>query len=237
MFNNKKGYVGKSMSVRAKRAYENNEMPMSSWTKENMLEEIENIIDYHELNLDLNLLKKLTKDQIKNEFMKNSSWHHTGCLFNQTNFYEINEDWVITMTNEKLEQLIQDRKDYLEATKEERAKEKNAREERRIAKQQQKKYEKELEKLMEFSKYKTMTNFKKAIEAGRVDLDELREMNTANKNEKKVNIFKSTYGKIRKQFEITKNIKAGEAYDLYKENKLPNEIIEIMNNSQRAYTF
>lgn len=237
MFNNKKGYVGNSMSVRAKKAYENNEMPLSAWTKENMIEEIENIIDYHELNLDLNLLKKLTKDQIKNEFMRNSSWHHTGCLFNQTNFYEINEDWVITMTNEKLEQLIQDRKDYLEATKEERAKEKEAREERRLAKQQEKEYEKELEELMEFSKYKTMTNFKKAIEAGRVDLDELRAREEEQKLIKTANIFKSTYGKIRKQFEITKNIKAGEAYNLYKENKLPNEIIEVMNNSQRAYTF
>ena len=237
MFNNKKGYVGKSMSVRAKKAYENNEMPMSAWTKEDMIDEIESIISFYELELDLALFRKLTKDQIQNKFMRNSSWHHTGCLFNQTNFYEIKEEWVITMTNEKLEQLIQDRKDYLEATKEERAKEKEAREERRIAKQQEKEYEKELEKLMEFSKYKTMTNFKKAIEAGRVDLDELREMNTVSKNEKKVNIFKSTYGKIRKQFEITKNIKAGEAYELYKENKLPNEIIEIMNNSQRAYTF
>lgn len=237
MFNNKKGYVGKSMSVRAKRAYENNEMPLSAWTKENMLEEIENIIDYHELNLDLNLLKKLTKDQIKNEFMRNSSWHHTGCLFNQTNFYEVCEDWIIKTTNEKLEDLIQDRKDYLESTKEERAKEKEAREERRIAKQQQKEYEKELEELMEFSKYKTMTNFKKAIEAGRVDLDELRARKEEQKLIKTANIFKSTYGKIRKQFEITKNITTSEAYNLYKENKLPNEVIEIMNNNQRAYTF
>ena len=237
MFNNKKGYVGKSMSVRAKRAYENNEMPLSAWTKENMIEEIENIIDYHELNLDLNLLKKLTKDQIQKKFMINSSWHHTGCFFNQTNFYEVCEDWIIKTTNEKLEDLIQDRKDYLESTKEERAKEKEAREERRIAKQQQKEYEKELEELMEFSKYKTMTNFKKAIEAGRVDLDELRAREEEQKLIKTANIFKSTYGKIRKQFEITKNIKAGEAYNLYKENKLPNEIIEMMNNSQRAYTF
>ena len=209
MFNNKKGYVGKSMSVRAKRAYENNEMPLSAWTKENMLEEIENIIDYHELELDLGLFRKLTKDQIQKKFMRNSSWHHTGCLFNQTNFYEVCEAWIIKTTNEQLEQLIQDRKDYLEATKEERAKEKEAREEKRLAKQQEKEYEKELEKLMEFSKYNTMTNFKKAIEAGRVDLDELREKEEEQKLIKTANIFKSTYGKIRKQFEITKNIKAG----------------------------
>ena len=187
--------------------------------------------------MDLNLLKKLTKDQIKNEFMRNSSWHHTGCLFNQTNFYEVCEDWIIKTTNEKLEQLIQDRKDYLEATKEERAKEKEAREERRIAKQKQKEYEKELEKLMRFSKYKTMTNFKKAIEAGRVDLKELKEKAQEEKNEKKAITFKSLYGQIRKEFENTKHLKAGEAYELYQENKLPKEIIEVMNNSQRAYTF
>ena len=126
---------------------------------------------------------------------------------------------------------------FYEATKEERAKEKEAREEKRLANQQEKENEKKLEELMRFSKYKTMTNFKKAIEAERVDLKELKEKAQEEKDEKKAITFKSLYGQIRKEFENTKHLKAGEAYNLYKENKLPNEIIEIMNNNQRAYTF
>ena len=202
-----------------------------------MIEEIENIIDYHELELDLWLFRKLTKDQIQNKFMRNSSWHHTGCFYNQTNFYEIYEDWIIKTNNEKLAQLIQDRKDYLKATKKERAKEKEAREEKRLANQQEKENEKKLEELMRFSKYKTMTNFKKAIEAGRVDLKELKEKAQEEKDEKKAITFKSLYGQIRKEFENTKHLKAGEAYELYQENKLPKEIIDRINESQGAFTF
>lgn len=85
-----RGYVGKSMSVNAQAAYQNNEMPMSKWTKKAMLEAIEDVL--YDQDLIIDGLENMTAAELKRSFLVNSSWHHTGALYNQTDFYKIDEN-------------------------------------------------------------------------------------------------------------------------------------------------
>lgn len=91
------GYDGYSMSNNAVLAYDTGEKPISNWTKAVILSEIqEQIQDGYadDIELDFELVNKLTKDELVNIFLHKSSWHHTSSTYNKTNFYEvrINED-------------------------------------------------------------------------------------------------------------------------------------------------
>lgn len=83
-----KGYIGKSMSVNAKNAYESGERPESKWTKDLMIREIEENID----NVDSDVLHSLTKEELFREYFEESGWHHTGALYNKTYFYKLRDD-------------------------------------------------------------------------------------------------------------------------------------------------
>lgn len=48
------GYVGASMSVRARAAYEPNEMPMSKWTRKAIISAIKDYCDDFDLAYDFN---------------------------------------------------------------------------------------------------------------------------------------------------------------------------------------
>lgn len=98
------GYNGYSMSNNAVTAYENGEMPLSKWTKREIIFAISNI----NTDVDENLVKKLTKQTLQDEFLSLSSWHHTSKFYNQTNFYEIDEEAVEELTNEKLKEMIEE---------------------------------------------------------------------------------------------------------------------------------
>ncbi len=82
MFNKKgNGYDGFSMSNNARLAYENNEMPKSKWTKKAIIELLERERpDY------VSIAKNLPAYVLK-EYLKKTSWHHTGKLFNKIDFY------------------------------------------------------------------------------------------------------------------------------------------------------
>lgn len=80
------GYIGQSMSVRAKRAYDIGEMPKSKWTKEAMLDAIEYESDEEVANF---IAETMTKKQMFDMFFHQTSWHHTGALYNETAFYSI----------------------------------------------------------------------------------------------------------------------------------------------------
>lgn len=158
-----RGYVGKSMSVNAKAAYSQNEMPKSKWTKAAILEAIwEDQEELYEKAKDL-------PAWVLKDMLVRSSWHHTGALYNQTNFYTFNFERLERLTEAEIEEMKASRKKKLEATKEERQAEKEARSIRRSEKE-------ELEYLKSFrhlTSYKSDGGFLKAVKAGRITLEEL----------------------------------------------------------------
>lgn len=118
MFNMNNGYVGYSMSVRAQEAYENGEMPISKWTKKVLLEVVEAYRDDMELKFSVKLLSKLTLDTLRTKCLRYSSWHHTSKFCNCTDFYSLDEEWLDSLDDLKIENLIQEQKDRKRREKE-----------------------------------------------------------------------------------------------------------------------
>lgn len=81
---NQNGYIGCSMSVRAKEAYSNGEMPLSKWTKTAIIDEIE---EENQSLADYIKVKELTLKELRSEFLEYSSWHHVGPCAKVTDFY------------------------------------------------------------------------------------------------------------------------------------------------------
>lgn len=111
MINMNSGYSGYSMSNNAANAYENGEMPLSKWTKEDIIDDVKYIAENYNVNFDINSLKKYAKETLKNAFLKQSSWHHTSLYCNKTYFYSIDEDKIVVITDEDLKNLERERKD------------------------------------------------------------------------------------------------------------------------------
>ncbi len=89
------GYDGYSMSNNAVLAYDTGEKPISKWSKAVILEEIQEQIQdgYADgIELDFELVSKLTKDELIKIFLNQSSWHHTSSTYNKTYFYEVRID-------------------------------------------------------------------------------------------------------------------------------------------------
>lgn len=97
-----KMYIGNRMSVGAVEAYEAGEKPLSRWTKSELL-------DYLPMAI-YDQAKKLTADELKDELLSISSWHHTGKYFNQTNFYSIDDEAVDRLTSDHINEIISSRK-------------------------------------------------------------------------------------------------------------------------------
>jgi len=89
VYYNQPGYVGCSMSVRAKRAYAMGEKPRSRWTKTAMLRELREKADDYALLWDP-AIEKMKKEDLWSRFFCYKSWHHTSKYANQTNFYGVN---------------------------------------------------------------------------------------------------------------------------------------------------
>lgn len=119
------GYIGYSMSRRAAEAYEGGEMPRSKWTKKAMVAAIEDACDELDLEYDP-AIEKMKKVELFDTFLYNSSWHHTGKFFNETDFYAIDEDALADRFPELSDEQLEER----EAT---RAAERQAIEEERLA--------------------------------------------------------------------------------------------------------
>lgn len=101
------GYVGWSMSRRAAFAYWCGERPRSKWTKAATIEgvlaveqEQESDPFWGQVDLDRYLAETLRR-----YFLHQSSWHHTGKYFNETDFYAIDEDVVARNDAEELAEL------------------------------------------------------------------------------------------------------------------------------------
>lgn len=68
------GYVENSMSVNTKDAYDNDEMPLSKWSKS----QIENVL--YDLNNELNI-KKFSLNVLKRALLEPTHKHHTSTFF------------------------------------------------------------------------------------------------------------------------------------------------------------
>ncbi len=138
---NQSGYIGQSMSVRAKQAYDSGEMPKSKWTKSAIIEELENMFGEEEAAG----FKKFSRQALFDGVCSYSSWHHTGKFANVTDFYSINrnnallfaEENNITSMKETIEndedynQMLAEKEKQIEKRKQEEDKEKQL-EQRRI---------------------------------------------------------------------------------------------------------
>ena len=83
------GYQNYSMSNNAVDAYENGEKPLSKWTKQDILDEMRQIGYSAEM---LEKAKSTNVSNLKSAMMRRSSWHHTSCKYNRTNFYSVDSD-------------------------------------------------------------------------------------------------------------------------------------------------
>lgn len=119
-FTNKNGYIDKKMSVRANNAYLNGEMPLSKWTKSTILDNIADIAEDNDIDIDKLNLNKLSLKELQSNFLSNSSWHHTGKFYNQTDFYKINEYIVDDLNADFINNIIKNRIPRKKATIEER---------------------------------------------------------------------------------------------------------------------
>lgn len=171
-----KGYVGNRMSVNARNAHMNDELPMSHWSKKKIME----VIEDNEIEVVSNF-SKLTLSQMKDEFLDNTSWHHTGSLYNVTDFYTLNLERIAEFTKEEVKELIENRKAHLETTKLERQKKVKEREIRRNERER-KEY---IGTFLKLTDYKTENGLVKAIDAGRVSLEELEVKKEKAINEKR----------------------------------------------------
>lgn len=100
------GYIGNKYSERAKECYDSNILPMSQWTKRQLLEEIEfeyEIQEIYEIKLE-----KLPLEVLRNVFLVYDSWHHTGTYYKETKFYRLVEiddmDWVYKNLKSQIEE-------------------------------------------------------------------------------------------------------------------------------------
>lgn len=98
------GYYGYSMSNNAVEAYENGERPLSKWRKSDILEAIS--VSEIELKCSISKLQKLPVKVLKEVCLTYSSWHHTSNHYNQTNFYTLDEKYIESLTDEKIDKLL-----------------------------------------------------------------------------------------------------------------------------------
>ena len=98
MWNMNSGYHGFSMSNRAIEAYNNGEKPFSKWTKQDILDVIE---EYKQESDDPTVhlfytvfyeLAKVRAGVLKAHLLRKSSWHHTGKFYKKTEFYRFEFD-------------------------------------------------------------------------------------------------------------------------------------------------
>lgn len=97
------GYNGFSMSNNAVMAYDDGKMPKSKWTKKAILRAV-STIDPEKAEW----LKSVKLAVLKDHVLTCSEWHHTSSWYNETDFFEVDEDFVLELTPEKLIELKQE---------------------------------------------------------------------------------------------------------------------------------
>ena len=90
------GYYGYSMSNNARAAYSYGKMPKSKWTKEAILDGIRE--EYTLPEEVYAVIAKLPLGYLKDKFLETREWHHTSSMYNATDFYQIDADFLDTDT-------------------------------------------------------------------------------------------------------------------------------------------
>ena len=100
------GYFGYSMSNNAVEAYREGRMPISMWTKKDIIERIKEKIEEGKLEIKFSLdFKKVPVKAMKKVFLEKTEWHHTSCHYNCTDFYDIRWD-LDEVTDEEIENAV-----------------------------------------------------------------------------------------------------------------------------------
>lgn len=117
------GYKGFSMSNNAVAAYESGEKPISKWTKREILSMIKSLMNENECNFLYDEIKKMPLNLMKKELLIRTSWHHTSNHYNETDFYSLDEDYILELTDEDIKNKIKDNKEFNKIVKEKNEKE------------------------------------------------------------------------------------------------------------------
>ena len=96
-----KGYHGYSMSNNAVSAYSDGEMPLSKWTKRELVDAIEAVNDKIDVS-------KLTVVELRHHFLTSAGYHHTSSYYNSTKFYAL-DDNVEDFTQSDIDKIIANR--------------------------------------------------------------------------------------------------------------------------------
>ena len=88
------GYDGYSMSNNARAAYDAGMMPLSKWTKSDILDGIRAEYDKYLPDAVFEVIKKLPLGFLKDKFLETREWHHTSSMYNATDFYQIDADYL-----------------------------------------------------------------------------------------------------------------------------------------------
>lgn len=96
------GYDGYSMSNNARLAYDSGEMPLSKWSKSEILDAIEDIDDEK-----ASWLRPVPLAVLKDKLLIRTSWHHTSKMYNRTDFYSIDEQVLDELTIDEVNRWIQ----------------------------------------------------------------------------------------------------------------------------------
>lgn len=166
------GYDGNSMSNRARAAYELGEKPMSKWTKDEIIEAVEDYLDEEEPETAISIdeIKALPAWLLRQEFLTCRSWHHTGALYNVTDFYGLDFK-ALDLPLAHYQEKIEEHKKKLAATKGDREIERQQREVRR----ERREFETRIKELRKYTHYKTDRGLIAAVDDGRVTLEELEQ--------------------------------------------------------------
>ena len=102
------GYYGYKMSNNAVLAYASGEKPYSRWKKQDIIQAIEKAIRDGdiELHFSMKMVKKIPLKELKWRALYCSSWHHTSKEYNRTDFYSIDFDFFNELTDEKIQEIL-----------------------------------------------------------------------------------------------------------------------------------
>ncbi len=92
------GYQGYRMSNNAVAAYEAGERPLTKWTKQELVELLNEEVQP--------LAKQLNLKELRLASLSYSGWHHTSSRYNKTNFYSFDQTANDRITKEYVESVI-----------------------------------------------------------------------------------------------------------------------------------
>lgn len=110
------GYVGASMSARAKAAYESGEMSMSKWTRGAIISAIKDYCADFDLAYNPDI-ESMSRAELAEAYLEYKSWHHTGRFARETEFFGLNEDAVCADFPEMTPEQIAERDDEAAASR------------------------------------------------------------------------------------------------------------------------